>query len=186
MPDVLIPLAPGCEELEAVTLIDILRRGGIGVVTAGLAPGPVKASRGTVLVPDALLDEVMGHCFDMVVLPGGMPGSEHLKEDARIRALLQRMAAGGHYVGAICAAPMALHAAGLLEGRRATGFPGVLEQLPGTHRYCEDAVVQDGKIVTSRGPGTAMDFALALLELLAGKTRREEVEAGLVRPKREA
>ncbi len=181
MSKVLVPLAAGCEELEAVTVVDILRRAGVEVVTAGLVPGPLRASRGMVLVPDTTLDEVLRQEFDMIVLPGGMPGSEHLKNDARIIALLRRMAASGKWTAAICAAPMALHAAGVLEGRRATSFPGVLDQLQGTHRYLDDAVVVDGTVVTSRGPGTAMDFALALVELLSGHARREQVEAGLVR-----
>lgn len=181
MAKVLVPLAQGCEELEAVTIIDILRRAGIDVVAAGLAAGPVRASRGTVLLPDTTLDEVQQQSFDMVVLPGGMPGSEHLKNDARLIALLQRTAAAGKHVAAICAAPMALHAAGLLQGKQATSYPGVLDQLPGTHRYSSDSVVTDGKVVTSRGPGTAMDFALTLVELLAGKQQRQRVEAGLER-----
>lgn len=181
MSKVLVPLAAGCEELEAVTVVDILRRAGVEVVTAGLVPGPVRASRGMVLVPDTMLDEVLRQEFDMIVLPGGMPGSEHLKNDARIIALLRRMAASGKWTAAICAAPMALHAAGVLEGRRATSFPGVLDQLQGTHRYLDNAVVVDGTVVTSRGPGTAMDFALTLVEVLSGRACRERVEAGLVR-----
>jgi 4-methyl-5(b-hydroxyethyl)-thiazole monophosphate biosynthesis len=182
MPNVLLPLANGCEELEAVTVIDILRRAGIGVTTASLEPGPVRASRGTVLVPDTTLAQaMMAHDFDMIVLPGGMPGSEHLKNDARIITLLQRMAEAGKYTAAICAAPMALHAAGLLEGKRVTSYPGVLDRLPGTHRYVSDAVVVDGHVVTSRGPGTAMDFALTLVELLVGPSQRAAVEAGLER-----
>jgi 4-methyl-5(b-hydroxyethyl)-thiazole monophosphate biosynthesis len=181
MARVLVPLAPGCEEIEAVTVVDILRRAGIEVITAGLEAGLVKASRGTVLVPDTELDQALRQEYDMVVLPGGMPGAEHLKNDPRIVALLQRMAATDRYVAAICAAPMALHAAGVLEGRRATSYPGVLDQLAGSHRYEKQAVVTDGKVVTSRGPGTAMDFALALVELLAGQARRENVEAGLER-----
>ncbi|OIQ82061.1 chaperone protein YajL [mine drainage metagenome] len=181
MAKVLVPLAPGCEELEAVTVVDILRRAGVEVITAGLLPGPVRASRGVVLVPDRLLDDVLDQEFDMIVLPGGMPGSAHLKNDSRILALLQSMAAADRYMAAICAAPMALHAAGLLADRRVAGFPGVLEELPGSHRYSDDAVVVDGKIVTSRGPGTAIDFALTLVELLAGKTKRDRVEIELVR-----
>jgi 4-methyl-5(b-hydroxyethyl)-thiazole monophosphate biosynthesis len=182
MASVLIPLAQGCEEIEAVTAIDILRRAGIEVITAGLTAGPVRASRGTVLLPDTTLDDVMQHDFDMIVLPGGMPGSAHLKNDARVIGLLQRLAASGKFVTAICAAPMALHAAGLLQGKRATSFPCVVDELPGTHTYLNDAVVVDGNIVTSRGPGTAMDFALTLVELLAGKTKRNAVEAELQRP----
>jgi 4-methyl-5(b-hydroxyethyl)-thiazole monophosphate biosynthesis len=184
MAGVLVPLAQGCEEIEAVTVIDILRRAGIDVITAGLAEGPVRASRGTVLLPDTTLDAALNHDYDMIVLPGGMPGSQHLQDDPRVIGLLQRMAAAGNYVAAICAAPMALHAAGLLQGKRATSFPGVLDRLPGSHVYVNDAVVTDGNVVTSRGPGTAMDFALVLVELLAGPARCKAVEAELQRPVR--
>ncbi len=182
MSRVLVPLAPGCEELEAVTIIDLLRRAGIEVVTAGLQPGIVKASRGTQLVPDATLDSVLRDEFDMIVLPGGMPGAQHLKEDARVIALLKKMAEQGKYTAAICAAPSVLAEAGLLAGRRATSYPGFLDKIevPGM-AYLKDAVVADGKILTSRGPGTAMDFALALVEELAGKAKRDEVESGLMR-----
>lgn len=183
MAKVLVPLAGGCEELEAVTIIDLLRRAGIEVVTAGLQPGIVKASRGTQLLPDATLDAVLRDEFDMIVLPGGMPGAQHLREDPRIIALLKKMAEQGKYTAAICAAPTVLAEAGLLVGKRVTSYPGFLDKLdvPGM-AYLKDAVVKDGKILTSRGPGTAMDFALALIEALAGKARRDEVEAGLVRP----
>jgi 4-methyl-5(b-hydroxyethyl)-thiazole monophosphate biosynthesis len=141
----------------------------------------VRASRGMMLLPDATLNEALGTDFDMIVLPGGMPGSEYLKNDVRVIDLLKRMAAAGKYTAAICAAPMALHAAGLLEGRRGTSFPGVLDRLPGTHAFLDDKVVVDGSVVTSRGPGTAMDFALTLVELLTGKARRDAVEAELQR-----
>jgi len=182
MPQVLIPLAQGCEEIEAVTVIDLLRRAEVAVVSASLTDTSVKASRGVMLLADTTLDQALQQNFDMVVLPGGMPGSEHLKNDARIIALLQNMAAQGRYLAAICAAPMALHAAGLLEGKRATSFPGVLDKLPGSHHYITDAVVTDGNIITSRGPGTAMDFALTLIELLVGKPKRDQVAAQLQRP----
>lgn len=182
MSRVLLPLAPGCEELEAVTVIDLLRRAGIEVVTAGLQPGIVKASRGTQLVPDTTLDAVLRDEFDMIVLPGGMPGAQHLRDDPRIIALLRNMAEQGKYTAAICAAPAVLAEAGLLAGKRATSYPGYLDQMhvPGM-AYLKDAVVADGKILTSRGPGTAMDFALALIEALTGKAKRDEVETGLVR-----
>jgi 4-methyl-5(b-hydroxyethyl)-thiazole monophosphate biosynthesis len=182
MPRVLVPLAPGFEELEAVTIVDLLRRASIEVVTAGLAAGPVRASRGVVIVPDTTLDAVADDAFDMVVLPGGLPGADHLDADPRVHHLLKRTAAAGGYAAAICAAPKVLAAAGLLEGRKATGYPGVLDRLnlPRTE-LLQRPVVTDGRIVTSRGPGTAMDFALALIEHLLGKARRDEVEAPLVR-----
>lgn len=181
MPSVLVPLAQGCEELEAVTVIDLLRRAGVEVVAAGLETGPVTASRGVVLMADCALDEVLDRDFDMVVLPGGAGGARRLQQDRRIIALLQRLHRADRYTAAICAAPRVLAEAGLLEGRRATAYPGTLDGVAGL-RDTGAAVVQDGRIVTSRGPGTAMDFALTLVELLCGRQTRNQVEAGLQRP----
>ena len=109
---VLVPIAPGCEELEAVTVIDLLRRAQIEVVVAGLEEGPVTASRGTVLVPDTTLDRASTRDYDMIVLPGGQPGATHLQNDERIKQVLQQMSAGDKFTAAICAAPKALAAAG--------------------------------------------------------------------------
>ena len=180
MPNVLVPLAQGCEEIEAVTVIDILRRAGITVVSAGLDDQPVRASRGVTLVPDTTLDAALQHGFDMIVLPGGQPGTNNLKADQRIIALLQKMSRQGKYVTAICAAPSVLASAGLLDGKQATSFPGSLDPYPQVMQQ-RTAVAEDKKLITSRGPGTAMDFALTLVERLAGKAKRQEVEAGLQR-----
>ena len=182
MARVLVPLANGCEELEAVTVIDLLRRAGIEVVTAGLTDGPVTASRGVVLIPDCSLDQVIDDDFDMIVLPGGLPGADYLDADPRIHALLQRMAEQERYTAAICAAPKVLLNAGLLDGRKATAYPGVIDGLMTENsQLLAEAVVTDGKVVTSRGPGTAMDFALTLIERLLGAAKREEVETPLMR-----
>ena len=182
MARVLVPRAPGCEELEAVTIIDLLRRAGIEVVSAGLESGPVRASRGVILVPDTELETVVGEDFDMIVLPGGLPGADHLDGDPRIRTLLRRMADAGRYTAAICAAPRVLANVGLLDGKSATAYPGHLEKLELSQvRLSSEPVVSDGRVITSRGPGTAMDFALALIEALAGREQRDQVEAGLVR-----
>ncbi len=183
MAKVLVPLAEGCEELEAVTLIDLLRRAEIEVITAALKPGPVHCSRGVVLVADTLLDDVTDENFDMVLLPGGLPGADHLAEDTRVQALLQRHHQQGQLVGAICAAPKALASAGVLQGHKATAYPGVLDALgeQSIHNTGEP-VTWDDRVATSRGPGTAMDFALSIIEKLRGKAVRDQVEADLVRP----
>lgn len=186
MPKVLIPLAQGCEELEAVTLIDLLRRAEIEVVTAGLDSQPVTASRGVVLIPDSTIDALQKQSqldsFDLILLPGGLPGADYLDQDHRIRALLQQQIHSGKSVAAICAAPKVLASAGLLDKRTATAYPGTLEAIELSNTIIsKDAVVIDDGVMTSRGPGTAMDFALALIEQLAGKDKRDAVEAGLVR-----
>jgi len=180
MVKVLMPLAQGCEELEAVTIIDLLRRAGIEVVTAGLQAGPVTASRGTVLVPDRELAAVLDEDFDMIVLPGGQPGSRNLGGDPRVIRLLQKMAGSDRFTCAICAAPSVLAKSGLLEAKQATAYPGALDDFSAV-QLSDAPVVSDGKIITSRGPGTAMDFALTLIENLLDSESRQKVEAGLVR-----
>jgi 4-methyl-5(b-hydroxyethyl)-thiazole monophosphate biosynthesis len=179
---VLVPLAEGFEEIEAVTIIDLLRRAGIEVDTASLASPRVTGSHGIVVEADLSLEDADAGAYDMIVLPGGMPGAEHLKREPRVIELLRRFAADGRYTAAICAAPGVLAHAGLLDGRRATSFPGFLGtgSAPGL-RLCDEPVVVDGKVVTSRGPGTAIDFALALVELLAGQAEAEAVGGRLQR-----
>jgi 4-methyl-5(b-hydroxyethyl)-thiazole monophosphate biosynthesis len=180
MPRVLVPLAEGFEEIEAVTVVDLLRRAGIEVHTASLDGPRVTGSHGIALVADIALDAATADDYDMIVLPGGMPGAEHLKNDPRVISLLRRFAAEGRYTAAICAAPSVLAHAGLLEECAATSFPGFLDanSAPGI-RLRDDAVVVDGKVVTSRGAGTAMEFGLALVELLAGAEARRQVQARL-------
>jgi len=182
MSRVLVPLAQGCEELEAITITDLLVRAGIEVTTAGLDDQPVTASRGTTIIPDTSIDTVLDQTFDLIVLPGGLPGADHLMEDENIQALLKSHADKGKYIGAICAAPKAVAAAGLLDGKKATAYPGVLEALDNDQIDVRDTAIEiDGKIITSRGPGTAMDFALTLIELLEGQSKKDEVNRQLVR-----
>lgn len=180
MKTVLIPFSEGSEELEAVTVANILRRAGIAATLAGLTPGALRGSRGTALLPDTTLDEALKHNYDMVVLPGGQPGTSRMRADARILRLVQHMYTQGKYVTAICAAPSVLAAAGLLDGKRASCYPGTLDEFPKAHQQTA-AVTEDGSLITSRGPGTAMDFALILVERLCGHSKRQEVEAGLQR-----
>jgi 4-methyl-5(b-hydroxyethyl)-thiazole monophosphate biosynthesis len=180
MPRVLVPLAEGFEEIEAITVVDLLRRAGIEVHTAALAGREATGSHGITVAADLPLDQVRGADYDMIVLPGGMPGADHLKHDPRVIALLREFAHSGRYTAAICAAPGVLAHAGLLAGRAATSYPGFLTPAaaPGL-RLSEDAVVVDGKVATSRGPGTAMEFALTLIELLAGPEARRKVQEPL-------
>lgn len=178
MASVLVPLAQGCEELEAITIIDLLRRAGIDVTSAGLDDKPVTASRGVVITPDTDLGTALQKDYDMIVLPGGMPGADHLNNDPRLRERITAMANNGKFVAAICAAPKVLASLGLLKNKKVTAYPSVLEAL-GIEPEA-DAVVVDSNIITSRGPGTAMDFSLVLIEQLVGKDKRDEVEKGLV------
>ncbi len=138
------------------------------------------ASRGVVLQPDTTLDAVLDQDFDMIALPGGLPGADHLDRDPRIHALIKRLTESGRYAAAICAAPKVFAGAGMLDERRATAYPGILDSYPSVNGV-DTPVEIDGLLITSRGPGTAMDFALALIETLIGKDVRNRVEDGLVR-----
>ena len=182
MKKVLVPLAEGFEEIEAISIIDLLRRAGITVVTASLGAKAVKAAHDITVQADKTLDEALSDDYDMVVLPGGMPGSEHLDQDKRVHGVLAKMVESGKFVGAICAAPKVLGNGGLLKGKKATSYPGFVDKmnLPGV-TYTGAPVECDGKIITGRGPGTAMDFSLALIEALLGKEKRDSVEKALVR-----
>lgn len=180
MKTALVLFASGSEELEAVTLINILRRAGVTVTLAGLTSGALRGARGVMIQPDTTLDAVLHDSFDMLVLPGGQPGTRNLRSDTRVSKLAQQMFQQGRYLAAICAAPSVLAAAGLLSGKSATCFPTCLDEFPDVNLQTS-AIVEDGNLLTSRGPGTAMDFALLLAERLVGKSKRDEVEAGLVR-----
>jgi len=158
----------------------MLRRAGIEVVVATIAGNPVTGSHGIALRADATLDEVSGQPFDLVALPGGMPGASNLTADPRIGAIIRRLYDSGRHVAAICAAPMALAAAGVLSGRRATAYPGMLDGAADL-TLVDEPVVVDGRVITSRGPGTALDFALELVAQLQGPAARQRIESQLQR-----
>ena len=179
MKKVLIPVAPGFEEIEAVTVIDILRRAGVAVTVAGTVKGEIEGRNKIKLTPDVLLEDVVARPFDMIVLPGGSAGTEHLKKDPRVKQILNDMAARGGYITAICAAPTVLSAVGLLQGKKVTSHPSVKGDLSETN-YSEDRVVVDGRIVTSRSPGTALEFAMKLVEILEGRSKMEEVNRSVL------
>ncbi len=165
MAKALILLAEGFEEIEAVTVADVLRRAEVAVTLAGLSGTTVRGAHEIVVEADTTLDAVQGEAFDAVILPGGGPGADRLREDARVLELLRRYAAADKWVAAICAAPIALEAAGVIAGKRVACYPG--EELPSA-KVVTEPVVRDGKIITSRGPATALAFALELVAVLVG------------------
>jgi 4-methyl-5(b-hydroxyethyl)-thiazole monophosphate biosynthesis len=165
---VLVPLAPGFEDIELVAIADILRRAGLEVRLASLAAdlAPVTGAYGACLVPDALLADQRPEDFVALVLPGGGPGTAALRADARVLELVRAFDAAGKTLGAICAAPTVLAAAGALEGRAATAHQSVRAAL-GPARVVEDrTVVGSGHVLTSQGAGTAVEFALCLVARL--------------------
>jgi len=179
MKKVLVPVAPGFEEIETITVVDILRRSGAKVIIAGVCNGPIKGSRGIKVFPDESIDEIKTDGFDLVVLPGGQSGVENLIVNRRISAILKEMNSNDKFIAAICAAPLILEANGLLKNRKRTSHPAVKEILSGK-LYSEDRVVVDGPIITSRSSGTAMEFSLKLVELLFRRDRVEKVNKGVL------
>lgn len=179
MTKALVPLAEGCEEMEAVIVIDVLRRAGWEVCVAGLKPGPVMASRGVRLLADRLWDEIDPLAFDLIVLPGGAKGTENLRSDSRVIRALKDAAQRGKITAAVCAAPLVLQEAGLLGGRKATCHPGVSEKLTVPARSSERVVI-DGRVVTSQGAGTTFEFALALVAMVDGPAAAEKIADAVV------
>ncbi len=177
-----IILAEGFEEIEATSAIDVLRRGGITVSVIGLVQRTVRGSRGIVVQAETTLAEYGGEA-DCIVLPGGMPGASHLAASAPLQKLLQQMASSGKLIAAICASPaIVLAPLGLLDGKKATCYPGMESSFSASTRHSADPVVVDGQMITSRGPGTALLFALAIVEALVGKDKARQVRAGLLLP----
>lgn len=182
---VLIAVADGSEEIETVTVADVLRRGGLEVTLASVMPERmVMASRGVWLVADSLISETQGKEWGAIVLPGGMPGASNLAGSLVLQSLLQRQARQQRVLAAICAAPaVVLGEGGLLAGRRATCYPAFRDELEARAvRYENAPVVTDGHFITSQGPATAMAFALAILGALKGEEVVQQVAEGLLFP----
>lgn len=170
-----VVLAEGFEEIEALTPVDLLRRAGVGVSVVGLTSPQITGARGIRVTADMLLEEFDGKT-DLLILPGGMPGSRNLAQSARLRELIAIRIKNNEYVAAICAAPaLVLGEAGFLQGRKFTCYPGMESHVPGGV-YTSRAVESDGPLITSRGVGTAAAFSLALIELLLGPGVKEEVK----------
>jgi len=179
----LVVIATGSEELEAVATIDTLRRAGVTVTVAGLeGVQPVVCSRNVTLVPDTAFSGVKGNAFDAIILPGGLKGSEAFANSADIGQILKTQEAKGGLIAAICAAPTALKAHKIGLGKSLTSYPSTKDKMVegNEYKYKEDRVVVDGTLITSRGPGTAIEFGLAIAEYLAGKEKSAEVAKGLL------
>jgi 4-methyl-5(b-hydroxyethyl)-thiazole monophosphate biosynthesis len=179
MPKVAVILADGFEEVEAVAIIDVLRRAGIDTVVAGLHDGHVTSARNVKVIPDTVIDTVRADDFDMVVLPGGQPGSDNLNADSRVKELIRSFSQKGKLTGAICAAPYVLANAGVLAGKHATSYPSYKDRLGGA-LYEEKSVVTDGNVLTSRGAGTALTFGLAIVERLISKEKAQQIKDAML------
>ena len=177
----LIAVADGNEDIECVTLIDVLRRAEVEVVVASVEERRmITCARGTRLTADAMLLDVLAQDFDLIVLPGGMPGAQHLAEFEPLAERVRRQAKAGELFAAICAAPaLALQQYGVLRQRRMTCYPSFSDRLSGC-TFVDEPVVVDGNCITSQGPGTALAFALTLVEQLVGRGKRDEVAKAML------
>lgn len=181
MEKVIVLLADGFEEIEAVAIIDILRRGNVEVVTASIQQElEVQGSHGIRLLADTTFRDVQNDSFAMVVLPGGTQGVENLGNDSQVVEFIKKMQKQAH-VAAICAAPSLLAREGLLEGKKTTSYPS-FQSVITEHgaKYENDLVVQDSNVITSRGPSTAIDFSLALVSQLKGKQTANQVASAIL------
>jgi 4-methyl-5(b-hydroxyethyl)-thiazole monophosphate biosynthesis len=182
MGKILIHLADGFEEIEAIAPIDILRRGGCDVLTVSvMGRKEVTSSRGVTVVADTLFSANSYHDAEMLVLPGGMPGTKNLKEHSGLREMLLKAYDSGKWLAAICAAPTILGSLGLLKGKKATCFPGMENELTGAI-VTQNFVEQDGKIITAKGAGVATDFGFALLKCIKDEKTAQEVKAKMQFP----
>lgn len=180
MKQVIVFLTNGFEEIEGLTVVDLLRRAGVDVTTVSLTGGyGVCGAHGINVQADKLYEEMKFEGQDMLVLPGGMPGTRHFASHTGLAALLKRFYKEKKYLAAICAAPSVLGKYGLLRGRKATSYPGFEEQLEGAE-YVTDEVVVDEFIITSRGMGTAIPFSLALIRELIGDEKAEEIGKSII------
>jgi protein deglycase len=179
MPRVAVILANGFEEVEAMAIVDVLRRAEIDTVVAGLHDGPITSARMVKVIPDTVIDTVKADDFDMIVLPGGQPGTDNLNADLRVKELISSFSQKGKLTGAICAAPIVLASAGLLRGKRATSYPSYKDRLGGA-LYDESSVVTDGTVLTSRGAGTALTFGLAIVERLVSKEKALKIKEAML------
>ena len=183
MAKVIVPFATGVEEVEFVAVVDLLRRAGVEVCTASLDGKAVVGRSNITITADAALSDVVNRDWDMVVLPGGLPNAHLLRDDANVKALVERLRAERKTIAAICAAPTALAAYGITAGKRVTSYPACqpeMEALQPSSVYVDDVVVEDDFLITSRGAGTAVAFSLRLIARLCGEAKAEEISVSIV------
>ena len=176
---ILVPLADGLEEIETVTCIDVLRRAGVNVTTAGLDKITIEGGHNINLEADAKLSEIDGKEYDGIVLPGGIPGATNLRDNTEVVKLVKELNYKGKLVAAICAAPIVLEKAGVIENKSATSYPGFDEQMNSCN-YSEERVIRDNNIITGRGPGVALEFALQIVSYLQGENKKEELKEAML------
>lgn len=177
---VLVPIADGSEEIETACIVDVLRRADANVTVASVNKLQVTASRGMKLVADKLISECVQNTYDLIVLPGGMPGAENLRDSKELAVMLKLQQQDGRLYAAICASPaVVLHHHGLLARRKATAYPGFAEKFENTEAI-DSRVVVDGNCITSRAPGTAMEFALKLVEILYGEQKAKDIARSML------
>jgi 4-methyl-5(b-hydroxyethyl)-thiazole monophosphate biosynthesis len=169
MPKMLVPLAEGFEEIEAITIIDVCRRGDIDVTVAGVTEMSIKGGQGIEVAADCLIDSVDINSYDMITLPGGLGGTMVLSESENVQSILKQMKEQNKYIGAICAAPLALHTADVLN-KDFTCYPSIENQIRLDGYHQEQSTVIDDKVMTSQGVGTAIDFALKIVRQLQGES----------------
>ena len=177
MKKVCVLLADGFEEIEALTVSDIMRRANLTCDLVSIREKQVESSHGVVVQADKFFDEDME--YDLVVIPGGVPGAPNLRDDERVIKFVKKQNKEGKLIGAICAGPIVLGKAEIIEGKNITSYPGYEDELPNCE-YLEDAVVVDGNIITSRGPATAMAFSYKLLEKLGYENKVEAISSGML------
>ncbi|ADQ14218.1 DJ-1 family glyoxalase III [Halanaerobium hydrogeniformans] len=179
MGKILIPLAEGFEEIEAVTNIDVLRRAGLEVVTAGIGGREIMGDHAIKVEADEKIENIDSADISAVVLPGGMPGAANLRDSEELLEIIRDVNNRGDLCAAICAAPIVLEAAGILEGKKATSYPGFDEEMQSAD-YQEKKLVIDGNIITSRGPGLALEFALNIVEYLVDSDKSEQLKNAML------
>lgn len=179
---ILVPLAEGFEEIEAVAIVDVLRRAELDVVTASLERGAVEGAHGIRVEPDAWIEEVDLNSIDAIVLPGGMTGTRALMADERVIGLVRRLAEEGRITAAVCAAPLVLKEAGVVSDSQLTSHPGVRDELSegGGEVVSSPRVVESGNVITSQGPGTSIEFALTLVSRLASPEVAERLREAML------